>query len=54
MSDDWYNAWGGEDSNDNYQDDWCYGCGEQDFGYLGNVAMMLERGGITIKTKAYS
>ena len=51
MSDDWFNAWGDEGSNDNYQDDWYYVYGEQDFGYLGNVAMMLERGGTTAKTK---
>ena len=46
MPDEWYDAWGNEEDYDYYySNDWYGQGGEQGLGYIGNVAMLLERGG---------
>ena len=44
MSDDWYNAWGSDEAYDYYSGDWWDQEYDQQFGYCGNLAMLLERG----------
>ena len=46
MSDEWCEAWGGDNDYDYYySNDWYGHGGDNGLGYIGNVAMLLERGG---------
>lgn len=50
LNDEWFNAWGDESYGD-YEYDYNYGDNWGNYGgSLGNVTMMLERGGIDKKT----
>ena len=51
MSEDWFNAWGSEEPYEYYPGDWWDQYGEQQFGYCGNLSMLLERGGRTGRTE---
>ena len=44
MDDDWFDAWGFENYYDYYSGDWHGQDVGQQFGYIGNIAMLLEKG----------
>ena len=52
MSEDWFNVWGSEEHYDYFPSEWWEQDGEQQRGYCGNLAILLERGGHSGETEA--